>query len=463
MVLALRGRKARIAFALLIIGSVIASAAPFLQMFIGRTQPASSIEPLSAPASGVQASSLGSCEGDGPILAIVYAEGQEALADYLAESFLQNLAPYIPNLTICKVPDKGMSMGLRVYPSIFVKGGALPPDLMSFVLDDREVNGFKLLSYEVGSFIIMRIASGKPDLPKPIYTVSGTAVVVQGKLPPARVDPEILRSDMIRSFISAVFAANISEVKVVDEPPEGIHVVGYPFLYVESSYNLNDGAVTIDRIGDNKYIAGPLNFADYLTMMGFIDAYEIDANQSLIPDKHPALGSGSIHVIVYEDYACPYCAMLYRDTMPMLVELASQGRITLHLADFIVHDDPSVWEAHTMALCKYLSTGDPREYYDLTSEIYRKVDEIYSKAGDPVQVFNELEKVASSLREELGSSDCTEAEELVHRSHEIGVRNAFPGTPTIVIWSEGYDRALVIVGYVDPDKLSGILNAVSLQ
>jgi protein-disulfide isomerase len=414
---------------------------------------------------GAELQGLENCGSSGPALAVVYAEGQERLADLVASLLEHSLGQQVSGLQVCKALDKDLSLGLRAYPALLVRGSGFPPDIMRLVLNETVVEGFRPIAYEVASAFVTQVSGLQPGLPQPLYTASGTAVVVQGRLPPAKVNSTELNNERILRLISALYAANITEVKIVDEPPEGLNARQYPALYVESSYNLEEGTLNVNRFSEGKYAVDDIGFGEMLMSLGVIEAYEVKVDEPLFPERYPALGSGSVHVIVYEDYACPYCARLYRDTMPMLVELASQGKIMLHFADLIVHNNDVVRGLHTLALCRFLSTGDAQEYYTLSRRIYSYVDELYSRISSgnissQAQFYSELDKLLSQLGEELGAGDCSDAEALMSRSEEIASHYGFGGTPTVVVWVDGSDRALVVAGYRGPDFFTKLLSSL---
>ena len=403
--------------------------------------------------------SLASC-GEGPAVAIVYARGQEKLAAQLARLLEQQLGQDLPGAKYCTVPAEKVGVELRVLPSILVRGRNMSRRLSQILDNATSVEGFHPVKYDVAATFALRIAYAF-NLPRPRYNAKAELVVVQGHLPEARLDIDRLRGDrMLMDSLAAAFAANITGVREEAEdrvPAEALALGERPLVVAYSpSYNLSKGTANVVSYGKGYYGLSRGDIGQALLSRGLVQLLEVEGG--VVETRgHPSIGSGKVHIAIFEDFACPFCAKFYEKDLPKLLKLAREGRITLHFMDLVVHNAEQVRRLHTLLLCYYQKTGDAEGYVEAASRIYRKLSSLLAKLQakeiNETQLLDELGKLADEMKEELGvdPANCSKALQEVIASTQMAIAAGLRGTPSFVIWYEGSPVAYYTIGYHPAD------------
>jgi protein-disulfide isomerase len=199
-----------------------------------------------------------------------------------------------------------------------------------------------------------------------------------------------------------------------------------------------------------------INIASMIAGTPILEASETERLPNVT--GHPRLGSGRVHVAIFEDLACPVCAAFYGSVMPALVKLAENNTITLHFMDLIVHRVDNVTKAHEILLCLYRKTGNGTLYCHLVSEAYR-VLRLYSERGG-AGYTSWLGEFAANItrRYDITLSGCPNAIRDVEKSTMEAVHIGVLGTPGFVFWKDGFKYGIVVQGYHGIDFIREIID-----
>jgi len=408
-------------------------------------------------ASIVNADSLDDCEGDN-VVVVVYAEGQEKLAEKIASLLQQQLAGHVPQGTVfCTAPAGSSGLAdARVLPLILVKASNTSAKLEQLLLNETIVDGYRPIRYDVDAVFAVQVAA-RFGLPKPVYNAEAEAVIVEPQAAVARLEPEQLQAQrQLLELVEAVFAAKITRVTAADTV-EGFSRDTRPGLVLRSSVDLTDGDPAVARIGDNLYEAREIDFARVFMQRGLVEAIEYEKSADELDlveaaERHPAIGSGPVHVAVFEDFMCPFCAKFYNETLPWLEQQAARGVLTLHFMDLIVHQQGVVPKLHRLLLCYFIETHDAEGYVDAVKEIYRlllvDLEKLQKEEINETALLKDYDMLYEKLREKLGiDENCTEAPKLITESTRIAQKLGLTGTPSFAAWREGGNYVIVTEGF----------------
>ncbi|KSW12114.1 hypothetical protein CF15_04925 [Pyrodictium occultum] len=391
--------------------------------------------------------------GSGPAVMVVYEKGQEKLASVVQELLSRQLAGLLPNGTrFCNATAEAAGLrGLRVYPAILVRAGNVSGELARALLNETLPGGWRPLRYDYTAAFETQVAL-RLGLPRPSYAYTAKLLVVEGDMPYATVNRDSLKpGSSIMEILSSLFAAKITGVEYVKKPPAGVDPRELPAFYAVSQQPLDRGVPGVRRISDNVYEVADVNITDLLLESGAVEAVEREGPPPGI-EGHPALGHGRVHIAIYEDFACPYCARFYRDIFPEIKKLVDEGKITYHIVDLVVHLNPNVTRLHELLLCYYNRTGNATAYLEEATRIYSKVYKLYQEGlASASQLYNSMGKLLSEEEQRLNATPDCPAASLVEEASHAAVMAGLQGTPSFAVWVEGSNKTLYILGYRDAD------------
>ena len=397
-----------------------------------------------------------SCGGGGDVVVVVYNSATRELAEEMA-SFLRGQLASISNHTrVCTMPVSKLGFTPRVLPEVLV-GTSVPAELFKgFVLNETLVDGLRPLAYDVNALLALRLAYRHGYSP-PVYNYNMTLIILQGSIPETSVNVSRLASDNVTlNLLSALFAARITGFRVFTvEDSKAVGALGNfstrPVLLAYSREDLSLGTLGVVRINDTDYYG--VKGSDTIELLegrGLVPARELLRRPPNLAG-HPKIGGGRIHVAVFEDFACPFCAHFYAHGLDTLLSLAENNTITLHLADLIVHSNiDTVRRLHVLLLCKYLETGNDTGYVDMARTVYH----VFSREG-----LKGLSMLLDQLDREMSLKNvsCGKAESLVSESNNEALRLGIRGTPSFVVWVDDVNRVYVVTGYKSGEFLASLI------
>ncbi len=406
-------------------------------------------------AGGAAAAGGGGLEacGEGPAVLIVYAAGQEQLAQTMGKLLERQFQQALPNASFCYVEARRLGLeGMRVLPEILVRGNVSDPGLRRVLLNETVLEGFHPVAYDVAAMFAAQVGM-QFGLGGPRYSVEARLVVVQGHTPVTRVNVSRIEGDeRMLSIFSAVFAANITGVEEAEPGELGEEAVKalerLPNIAARSSVDLAEGTVNIFAAGDGLYaIRG--GASGFLVNTGAAEAWERQGAPPELPglDGYPSIGSGPVHIVVAEDLGCPYCAKFYNETMPFLERLAEEGRVTIHLVDLVIHRD--LLGIHALLHCLYNETGNSTLYLELVKEAYQAL--LKAQEERNITLFQKaLQAIEARVNETLGDTGCLrEAQQAVLNMTHTLLNMGLSGTPSFIAWRDGGSFTVYAVGYRD--------------
>ncbi len=417
-------------------------------------------------------SGLEAC-GKGPALAVVYGPGQERLAEQLVKLLRNQLSSDLPADTMyCSVSADKLQAELRVLPAILIRADNVSERLAKIISYDIDIKGFHPVRYDVVSVFAYQVAINTA-LPTPTYNVEATLVVVQGSIPETRVNIERLKENKrVMDMLAALFAAKIKDGKplsIEEAEAIGVNIDVRPMVVAYSQEDLAYGTEGIVRIADNYYSLEDKDLKKTIlyvfTSQGLTRAFEI-INGAIDVSGHPSIGSGPVHIVIFEDFACPYCARFYREVMPEIDKMISDGKVTLHIMDLIVHRE--VEKLHTLLYCYYNRTGDGEAYLGYVKKVYTWFEKLmseYQQTSNTSLLTSGYEKLARQLEQELGIkySECEWAKQVVEKSTQEALSRGLTGTPSFIIWREGSNIAYYVIGFRDANFFKTIVASLLKQ
>ena len=405
----------------------------------------------------VKADSLSACSP--PAVAVVYAEGQERLAEKMAELLAQQVKGDLPaGARFCVVPA-GAAPGLRdarVLPLIVVDASNVSGRLAKTLLNTSIVDGWRPVRYDVDAVFAVQVAYHYRLKERPRYRYNASLVVVQGHLPLTRADVEAIKRD--RAFLDLVEAvaatgiSNVTEVGPGDAPlPRG---TALPTLLYRSSQDLAEGVASLRSLGNGYYMLTSVDYSRVLLGRGYVEAREVPGKPPLaLLSSRPSVGGGDVGIAVFEDFMCPYCARLYNETMPYLLELAKQGKVRIYFLDLLIHANvKQVVELHKLLDCYYAKTHNSTGYLDAVERIYRLVwrdmNLIQSGKANTNELINDLDKLYKELSKKLNATtDCREAQSALGLGDSLAKLYGITGTPGFIAWRNGTGFVVVTEGF----------------
>ena len=445
----MRGKKLYLAVALAAVAALVAGYV-FYNKTGGKTLGAGAV---TAPAE---------C-GSGPAVLVVYKKGQEDLATIVKELLKTQLAGHLPQGTkFCQAVAEDIGLaGLRVYPAILVRAENVSEMLSRVLLNETVSDEWHPMRYDYAAAFETQIAL-QFGLPLPVYQYRARLLVVEGSTPFATVDKAALEpGSRIMALLSAVFVANITGVEYTKEPPAGANPSSLPTAYAVSSDPLDQDVPGVHKLGGNVYTPTDIDLADVFLQLGVAKAVEKTGAPPGI-EGHPAIGNGRVHIAIYEDFACPYCAEFYNKTFPAIKEMVGSGQVTFHITDLIVHLNENVTRLHKLLLCYYNATGDPEAYLNEVIRIYSEIAKLYRDTNitSTAELYSRIGAILEEEKAKLGVDPGCEAAGLVDKATHEAAQAGLRGTPSFAVWVEGSDRVLYITGYHDAEFFKQLVKSL---
>ncbi|ABM80039.1 DsbA family protein [Hyperthermus butylicus] len=390
------------------------------------------------------------CLGDGPAVAVVYVDGQEKLAEELKRYLELQLAGHISGARYCTIEASKFGDEFRVYPVILVKAQNISSQLASILLNTTVKDGWRPVRLDYTAAFAAQIAV-QLGVKGPVYRNTATLLVVDGSTPFTKVNVSalkqlIMENERYHVLFSAIFTANITDVKVVEEPPDGVEPVVRPAFYAVSQADLSEGAPALREVAPSIYETD-VNIAAMIAGSPVLDAFESRELPKGL-EAHPSLGSGPVHIAIFEDFACPYCALFYKTVFPGIEKYIENNTVTFHVLDLIIHNNENVVRIHKLLLCYYNATGNSEVYLEEARRIY---SELMIYASEPVTgnktFYDRLGEIAAELASSLNASADCSAASLVDESTREALRLGLTGTPSFAVWSENSSTVIYFVGY----------------
>ncbi len=386
----------------------------------------------------------------GPSAIIVYEKGEKDFADTLLQYVEKQLASNLPPGTkFCALSAKETGLtSLPMYPALVFKinMSEIKGKLRDFVLNETLPGGYIPFRYDYfASFATqlgMYLGKGAPR-----YTHEAKIIIVNGNAPGTQVNEKYLEvaKGRLAVALSAIFVADIKDIRVVNKPPANIVPDEYPAVYAESDADLAKYNPDLREVAPGIYYDYKDSLAELLAGLGLVPAALIKYKPIPYLDKHPALGHGKIHIAIFDDIMCPFCAKLYISVMPKLIQYAKNNTITIHILDLPVHNSQVEFEFHKLMLCYYNKTHNAWSYYNILYSTYKEIYS-YILSGKAEQ---KLATIIKKLEKEFNITPSCPAAKYVELSiqhaQDVGIR----GTPGIVIWRQGSKYMLISMGYHD--------------
>jgi protein-disulfide isomerase len=169
----------------------------------------------------------------------------------------------------------------------------------------------------------------------------------------------------------------------------------------------------------------------------------VDSSVSAVRSSTPAFKqSGSraapLTVEVYTDYECPSCALLYRDTIPLLVQqYVNSGKVRLVHRDYPLPQHP-----YARLAARYANAaGSVGRYDDVVKQLFES-QSIWNLDGNvDAQVALILKPAEMQRVRELVAND-PHLDDTVQADLKMAVADAVNSTPTIVVISGGKRQPL---------------------
>ncbi|BEP18685.1 hypothetical protein PYJP_20370 [Pyrofollis japonicus] len=442
----------------LVIALVAVGAAAYLLMNKGQSS-ASKVESVPENSQDVKA-----CL-QGPSAIIVYEDGQEDYAKALLQFIKNQLRSELPrNAKFCVLSDKETGLtSLPVYPALVFKLNLsdIKGKLAQFIIDKPLPGGFYPFRYDyfasfatqAGMYLAQQGLS--PEKATPKYTHSAEVIIVNGDAPGTQVNEKYLgvAKGRLSIALSAIAVAEVKNIKVSDKPPVNSEPQTYPAIYILSDANLTQYNPDLVQVSKGVFTDKNGELTELIAGLGLASAALVKYRPVPYLDTHPAIGSGKIHIVIFDDILCPYCARLYKEVMPKLVEFARNNTVTIHIMDFIVHNVPEAVTFHKLLLCYYNKTGDAWKYYEIFQQTY---SELYSYilSGKAEQ---KLKEKIDTLRKELNVTELCPAAQYVDKSMEHAPDVGIRGVPGILVWKEGGDKMLIAMGFHDYEWFTEVI------
>lgn len=141
---------------------------------------------------------------------------------------------------------------------------------------------------------------------------------------------------------------------------------------------------------------------------------------------------------IYTDYECPSCAMLYQQTMPILMtEYVQTGKVKLLHRDFPLQQHP-----YARLAARYANAAGRQGQYDLVVNTLFQTQNLWSVDGSiDKQVTQVLAPGVMQKVRDLVQNDAT-LDDTVNADVAMAVQDKIQQTPTIVVVSHGNRRAI---------------------
>jgi protein-disulfide isomerase len=167
-------------------------------------------------------------------------------------------------------------------------------------------------------------------------------------------------------------------------------------------------------------------------------ARPLPATQPAVNFKEFGSSTASIVCEVYSDYECPTCALLYKETIPLLMEhYVLTGKVRLLHRDF-----PLVQHPYARLAARYANAAGTIGQYELVVNQLFQTQNLWSRDGSvDLQVAQVLPPGAIQKVRALVATDA-HLDDTVMADLKMGEADHIDHTPTLVIVSGGKRQAL---------------------
>jgi thioredoxin-related protein len=224
--------------------------------------------------------------------------------------------------------------------------------------------------------------------------------------------------------------------------------------------------IVFNKYGEGIYIAKPnITWYLYLYLSQYYGFQYLDINgvyamiitvekPKIYINATPIIGSkeARYYIFVYEDVGCPYCAKLYYEVFPKILELVNNGTIAILLKNLLVHEE--VFEVQRYLVALYIATRDNELIYDVMEFIYGLL-----LKGSQVTLNQVREYVINKYGRDVEIEKYLElAEGIINQEKEEAPRYIIIGTPGIIIWDNKNSIGIVVTGFKQAEDLIKLIN-----
>lgn len=161
-------------------------------------------------------------------------------------------------------------------------------------------------------------------------------------------------------------------------------------------------------------------------------------NSPQVPFKTLGMANASVTCEIYTDYECPACAVLYRDTIPLLVaQYVQTGKVRILHRDFPLAQHP-----YARLAARYANAAGRFGQYDAVVDVLFRTQNLWVTDGsmdkEVTQVLppGVMQKVRSLVQNDGSLDDTVEADVA------MATQDGIVRTPTIVVVSHGRRQAI---------------------
>lgn len=169
----------------------------------------------------------------------------------------------------------------------------------------------------------------------------------------------------------------------------------------------------------------------------YLSAPEIDL------EGEPTLGNGTVQVVEFTDFQCPFCKRLHDENKDLIARLVEEGTIRYVAKDFPLEFHKEALPLHVVASCVQKFAGS-QAYFALRGEFFDRQSEWSGKGVQAAQAFGmEVAQQFHSNTEEL--SACVADESVLQEITEDmaeGRGLGVSGTPTLFIGTQRMPGAI---------------------
>ena len=399
---------------------------------------------------GEEVEGAGLTECNKPAILYVYNNTKQQVAGKnLVELLRQSLAQQGIKADVCSVDAKTLGLDLRAYPALLIYGDIPALEGASTL----SLGDYKLLDYGILVWLSDRLGL------EMTYKYRAHIYVVDGetKWGKARNDINTLLKALEKYILAKI--DSVERISIADLGKLGVNKPPtiYPTVIVVSENPIDEGTSYMIKLGSNAYGFKTQLAAELARLLRDGSGYEIHYKPDLT--KLPGWGSmdAKLQLLIFEDYACPYCRAFYEKLYPELREMIYNGTIRFSVVDFIIHED--VRPLHKLTYCLYNITSDGRLLEETILEIYK----IFGSKGKPPSEDDMLLKLKKKVGKDLIDRilDCSyseNADQYLSESKELAATIGARGTPTIVIWRSENTIGVVVPGLPQKEELLEIIN-----
>ncbi len=347
--------------------------------------------------------------------------------------------------------DRFPNLDLPAYPAVIINKEVPSRFKDAFV----KVGNYWLLKPPIFYYLLRSYGANASIM---TFIHKSRAYVVSGSLNFSRISisDEYIKGNKsiyLREFITWTTGTEVTEVELAT-PNQFSDLPYYPAIVVvpEDGFNISKYSPLLIPVG-SKYVYSTGWFANsVLPFLERVSGKRIYLEVHRKPDMSgPHIGSPNapVKVLIFEDVHCPFCAKFYNETLPkVLKNYVDTGKVEFIFKDLVVHlSSRPLQEA---LVCFYEKTGDNQKYFQVMNELYKLL--LSGSRVDMAVLSKVLGMNATKLMHECNASKIISSERV--EAEKYGAL----GTPTFVMWSEKKGLGTVVVGFINYDEFSRIVN-----